>query len=473
MTIRGIFFDAAGVFYRRPLPTDKYMQGLLREKGYATELSAEDRVRQKALRSRADSGLVSHDAYWDGVLEMHGVGDPEERAPMVTKIHAFSDNVMAIPGGRETVATLKQRDFVIGIITDTVYPIERKMLWLDKVGVAEYVDVITCSTVLGAHKPKPEPYLAALKEARLSPEEAAFVGHDTDELAGAHRVGMTTVAVHYEADAEADYYAESLLDLLNIPIFKEAEMNQMEETIRNIEVIFIDVGATLRYLVVDEPYQARAKQQIATFVGTEESPEAFCEMLDKRYKVYRKWAFETLLEAPERELWTKWMLPDWPAERIAPLAGELTYLYRQTMGHRHAQPDAKDVVVELTRRGYRLGILSNTITEREIPEWLEQDGLSQYFPTVILSSIFGHRKPGPEIYWEAARRAGVEPAQAAYVADNPSRDVQGSKRAGFGMIIIMGAPEELAKKDLGGEYQPDMIIHTLSDLLGIFPERNC
>ncbi len=472
MTIRGIFFDAAGVFYRRPLPTDKYMQGLLREKGYATELSAEDRVRQKALRSRADSGLVSHDAYWDGVLEMHGVGDPEERAPMVAKIHAFSDNVIAIPGGREAVATLKQRGFVIGIITDTVYPVERKMLWLDKVGVAEYVDVVTCSTVLGAHKPKPEPYLAALKEAQLSPEEAAFVGHDTDELAGAHRVGMTTVAVHYEADAEADYYAESLLDLLNIPIFKEAEMNQMEETIRNIEVIFIDVGATLRYLVVDEPYQAHARQQIATFVGTEESPEAFCEMLDKRYKVYRKWAFETLLEAPERELWTKWMLPDWPAERIAPLAGELTYLYRQTMGHRHAQPDAKDVVVELNRRGYRLGILSNTITEREIPEWLEQDGLSQYFPTVILSSIFGHRKPGPEIYWEAARRAGVEPAQAAYVADNPSRDVEGSKRAGFGMIIIMGTPEELAKKDMSGEYQPDMIIRTLSDLLDIFPERN-
>jgi len=146
------------------------------------------------------------------------------------------------------------------------------MLWLDKVGVAEYVDVVTCSTVLGAHKPKPEPYLAALKEAQLSPEEAAFVGHDTDELAGAHRVGMTTVAVHYEADAEADYYAESLLDLLNIPIFKEAEMNQMKETIRNIEVIFIDVGATLRYLVVDEPYQAHARQQIATFVGTEESP---------------------------------------------------------------------------------------------------------------------------------------------------------------------------------------------------------
>jgi FMN phosphatase YigB (HAD superfamily) len=178
-----------------------------------------------------------------------------------------------------------------------------------------------------------------------------------------------------------------------------------------------------------------------------------------------------LLEASEKELWTRWMLPDWPPEKIAPLSGELTFLYRQTMGHRFAQPDAKEVVIELTRRGYRLGILSNTITEREIPEWLEEDGLRQYFPTVVLSSIFGRRKPGPEIYWEAARQAGVAPAQAAYVADNPSRDVPGSRRAGFGMIIIMGEPEELAKKDLTGENEPDQVIHTLSDLLAIFPPR--
>jgi FMN phosphatase YigB (HAD superfamily) len=239
----------------------------------------------------------------------------------------------------------------------------------------------------------------------------------------------------------------------------------------DIEAIFIDVGNTLRVLVQDEPYQAQARQQIATLVGTHESPESFCAQLDERYKVYRKWAFETLLEASEKELWTHWMLPDWPADRIAPLAGELTFLYRQTMGRRFAQPDAKQVVVELSKRGYRLGILSNTITEREIPRWLEEDGLSQYFPTVVLSSIFGHRKPGPEIYWEAARRAGVEPARAVYVADNPSRDVLGSRRAGFGMIIIMLEPAELAKKDLTGDNKPDLVIHTLSELLDIFPAR--
>ena len=237
----------------------------------------------------------------------------------------------------------------------------------------------------------------------------------------------------------------------------------------SIEAIFIDVGNTLRILVEDENFQAQARLKIATLVGTNESPEVFCKQLDLRYKAYRKWAFETLNEASEKELWTRWMLSDWPIDKIAPISGELTFLYRQTMGRRFANPDAKKVVVELTKRGYRLGILSNTITEREIPQWLEEDGLSQYFPTVILSSVFGRRKPGPEIYLEAARQAGVDPVHAAYIGDNPSRDVLGSRRAGFGMVIIMIEPAEMEKKDLTGDNKPDLIIHKLSELLDIFP----
>jgi putative hydrolase of the HAD superfamily len=472
MDIRGIFFDAADVLYERPEPTDSYVSSLLQEKGHSIELSMADQGRQKALRSETKRGRLSPDVYWDQLLLIYGVADPQERRTLVDKINGHSDNVLPIPGGRETLAGLKKRGFLLGIVTDTIYPIERKMRWLDKVGVAEFIDVVACSTVLGAHKPDLAIYLSAVQQAGLTPSESAFVGHHAGEIEGARKAGLATVAVNYDPDARADYYAQSLPDLLNVPIFEQSNTQKVKGMNHDIKVIFIDVGATLRYLVEDEPYQARARQQIAAFVGTDESPEAFCEKLDARYKVYRKWAFDTLLEAPERELWTRWMLPDWPAEKIAPLAGELTYLYRQTMGHRHAQPDAKDVVVELTRRGYRLGILSNTITEREIPEWLEEDGLSQYFPTVILSSIFGRRKPGPEIFWEAARVAGVDPARAAYVADNPSRDVPGSRRAGLGMVIIMGEPAALEKKDLTGENKPDLVIHTLSELLDIFPARH-
>jgi len=102
--------------------------------------------------------------------------------------------VLAIPGGKEALAGLKQRGFVLGIVTDTIYPIDWKMRWLDKVGVAEFMDVVACSTVLGAHKPDPAMYLNALQQAHLAPSESAFVGHDAGELEGARKAGIATVA---------------------------------------------------------------------------------------------------------------------------------------------------------------------------------------------------------------------------------------------------------------------------------------
>jgi len=222
MTIKGIFFDAADVLYRRPEPTDKYVSKLLKEKGLSTELSVEERMRQKALRSQANSGRLSPDEYWDQFLLMHGVAVPEQRKTLVGQIIDYSDNVFAIPGGRKALAGLKQRCFIIGIITDTMYPIERKMRWLVKVGVAEFIDVVACSTVLGAHKPDPDMYLNALQQAHLTPGESAFVGHDAMELKGAREAGIATVAVNYHPGAKADYYARSLVDLLNVPIFEKS-----------------------------------------------------------------------------------------------------------------------------------------------------------------------------------------------------------------------------------------------------------
>ena len=237
----------------------------------------------------------------------------------------------------------------------------------------------------------------------------------------------------------------------------------------NIEAIFLDVGHTLRVVHEDEPFQIQAKQQLKTLVGAPEPVEALFERLDGRWKAYRKWSFENLTEASERELWTRWLLPDYPAETIAPLAGKLTRLWRDKDGRRIPRPDVKSTVIELSKRGYLLGILANTITETEIPDWLETDNLTSYFQAVVLSSKVSYRKPGPEIYWEAAKRIGVEPARCAYVGDNPIRDVEGTQLAGFGMSIILLDPEKEVKE--APTCKPDRMIQQCSDLLEIFPPR--
>lgn len=237
----------------------------------------------------------------------------------------------------------------------------------------------------------------------------------------------------------------------------------------DIQAIFVDVGDTMRILVKDEAHQAHARQRLAELAGTTESPDEFYARLSERYEEYRKWAFETMIEASEKELWTRWMLPDFPAERIAPRARELAMQFRQSKGRRIVPPDVKPTIIELHRRGYILGIISNLITEREIPDWLDAEGLTPYFKSVLLSSVFGRRKPAPEIYWEAARRAEVAPAHCAYVGDNPKRDVVGTRQAGFGMVVIIMPREKLAQEPPAGEYQPDVIIHSFGELLDVFP----
>jgi putative hydrolase of the HAD superfamily len=245
----------------------------------------------------------------------------------------------------------------------------------------------------------------------------------------------------------------------------------VEEMKQEIQAIFLDVGNTLRIVVEDEPFAAQARKQLVALVGAKETPEAFIEKILVNWKTYRKWSFENLTEASEKELWTRFLLPDYPQDVIGPLAGKLTRLWRDKDGRRVPRHDVKATVIELSKRGYILGIIANTITETEIPDWLEADNLAQYFKAVVLSSKVRFRKPGPEIYWEAAKRIGIEPKYCAYVGDNPIRDVEGTQKAGYAMTIILPEPGK-SEKDLPlAENKPDAIIQEFGDLLNIFPPR--
>ena len=241
---------------------------------------------------------------------------------------------------------------------------------------------------------------------------------------------------------------------------------------QNIEAIFLDVGNTLRIVVEDPAFMAQAKKDLMTLVGAKESESDFFEGLETRWKAYRKQSKGTLIEASEKDLWTKWLLPDYPTEKIAPLAGRLTRLWRDHDGRRVPRSDVKETILELNKRGYILGIIANTITETEIPDWMESDGLTKYFKAVVLSSKIAIRKPNPEIYWEAARRVEVEPSKCAYVGDNPVRDVEGTQAAGYGKMILIMEPATLAKETPNVEVKPDHTIRAMRELLDIFPPRN-
>ena len=239
----------------------------------------------------------------------------------------------------------------------------------------------------------------------------------------------------------------------------------------NIDTIFFDVGATLRYVVEDAEFAAEAERQLMALVGATEDHDAFFEKLEANWKAYRKQAKSVLLDVSEMELWLQYLLPDYPAERVAPHAARLTRLWRDHDGRRLAHEGVVDTLRELKRRGYKLGIIANTITETEIPDWMCEAGVADCFKTVILSSKVRLRKPDPAIYLLAARCAGSIPENCAYVGDNPVRDVEGALDAGYGCMVLFEDAGTADREGKAPKRLPDYRIHAIPELLDLFPPR--
>ena len=240
----------------------------------------------------------------------------------------------------------------------------------------------------------------------------------------------------------------------------------------DIKTIFFDVGNTLRIVVKDQAFIDKAEADLMELIQTKETHDELFAKLEERWKVYRKLSKTSLLDVSEGELWTQFMLPDYDPNMIFANAARLTRLWRDHDGRRVARPDAVATLKALCARGYTLGIIANTDTETEIPDWMATDGGAQCFKTTILSSKVRLRKPDPDIYHLACRCIGTPEANCAYVGDNPVRDVEGTQAAGFGMMIRIDEPDTLnMEKATGKEFTPDHVITKLSDLLDIFPAR--
>ena len=168
----------------------------------------------------------------------------------------------------------------------------------------------------------------------------------------------------------------------------------MAKTIRGI---FIDLGGTFRIVEDNIPYKTAARKRIAELTGTQMEPEAFHALIDQRYDGYRDWALQYMCEAPEEMLWTRWLAPECDRALLEQNAVELTYELRRAKGERVVVPNGKETVVELVRRGYKVGVISDLIGTKEIDEWLDRDGLRPYFCTVQQSSVTMLRKPHPAI----------------------------------------------------------------------------
>jgi putative hydrolase of the HAD superfamily len=113
---------------------------------------------------------------------------------------------------------------------------------------------------------------------------------------------------------------------------------------------------------------------------------------------------------------------DWTRQALVPRAG------------------AVEVLDELRRRGYRLGLIS--VCSDEVPTLWEHTELARRIDEPVFSCSVGVAKPDPRIYRIAAERLGVEPGECLFVDDQPPF-VEGARAAGMDAVRLGGDIERL------------------------------
>lgn len=227
----------------------------------------------------------------------------------------------------------------------------------------------------------------------------------------------------------------------------------MGSDLNGIKAIFFDAGGTLLHLD-----SARIRDLLSEELNVEVSLERFplAQSLAMARVAELVAAGAGSTEQLKREFYTT-LLPETGVSR-GKLSDAVDCVYKLARGEmlwRKTEHGTAPALEELKRRGYILGVVSNS--DGRIESAFEQVGLTSYFDFFIDSFNVGVEKPDPGIFLLATERANVAPEQAAYVGDLYWVDVIGARSAG--LLPILYDPFDLDR-------QPGcLIIRSIGELL--------
>jgi HAD superfamily hydrolase (TIGR01509 family) len=182
-------------------------------------------------------------------------------------------------------------------------------------------------------------------------------------------------------------------------------------------------------LVDSEPTHERANAEYLASLGATFDP----------------WLSEAMMGRRVRDL----------TDAVAPLVGlppEETFAGRERVfwrlleaGELRAMPGARRSLERLAGAGLPLAVASSG-TRAYVEHALDRLGLLHAFAAVVSGEEVHNGKPDPEIYLQAAKRLGAEPADCVAVEDAP-HGIAAARAAGMRVVAV---PHELtAALDLG------------------------
>jgi HAD superfamily hydrolase (TIGR01509 family) len=215
---RGVLFDMGDVLFDATA-WRRWLLGLLNRLGMHAQYRPLFHIWDVDYLDAVHRGECSYSSAFREFLGAVGLsrGQIEEVcAASQARKREVESTILPLPGVRSTLSDLRRRGYVLGVLSDSESSSDEISLRLDTIGLGGRFSTIVSSCDLGRTKPDPMTYQTALDKMGLAANETIFVGHDQDELGGATRVGMRTVAFNFDRAVAADVAIGRFDELANV-----------------------------------------------------------------------------------------------------------------------------------------------------------------------------------------------------------------------------------------------------------------
>ena len=150
------------------------------------------------------------------ILNGAGVHASEELASKVWKwVRKIPNDLVLYDDCIPALRILKNQDLTIGLLSNLRRDLSEL---IEKLDLTPYVDFAISSQEVGAEKPHPPIFLAALTRAKVSQEEAIHVGDQyNSDIKGALGVGMRALLLD-RSNTDTNNY-KKILSLMEVPAY--------------------------------------------------------------------------------------------------------------------------------------------------------------------------------------------------------------------------------------------------------------
>ena len=383
------------------------------------------------------------------------LGDVSEQFMFLLESRFYDRQVR--PEAASVVRALHEKGLKLGIISNIMSE-SCVPHCLERYGLSEYFDVIIASSVYGRRKPDPRIFLYAAQRIGSPPERCAHVGDKISrDILGARRagLGLAVLIAHPPVDGiepsepAPDAFIQDLGGLVEVLETAEREASKPSQREPEVKALFFDAGDILYY-------RPRRGQHIERFMESlPQMPEPI--------------AASELKEAKDRAMRGEISKREYMLMRVRALGIVDESQLDPAIAALQEEADdvgffdrARETLLELKRRGYLLGIITDTYHPKATKlEWLRRNGIDQVWDVFVSSCEEGVRKPSPGIYEIALERLGISSPESAFVGHKKS-ELDGATAVGMRTVAF----------NYEAEAEADDHIERFDELLALFPSKD-